>query len=139
MGGPGSGGARPGAGAPKGNKNNPNGHPASLVPGAGQKKALTKSGRYSEEIREKIRPIVATAIDLIEAALEGRSGNPDPTLTEIINALRILGPYVMTELRPVVDKVVCEIFAEEMARDERVPAEAITDITERVVARLTEQ
>lgn len=133
------GGKRPGSGAPRGNNNNPKGNPANLIPAAGQKKTAGVSGRWSEEMREKVRPIVSKAIDLIQEALEGNNGNPDPTLTEICNALRILGPYVMTELRPVVDKVVCEIFAEEMAKDERIPSEAITDITDRVIARLTEQ
>lgn len=128
--------------APKGNNYNPKGHPANLVPGAGQKKTLNKSGRYSEDMREKMRPLLMASVAILGRILSGEpatKGNPDPTAGEIISAFKVVAPYVMTELKPVIDKRLCEILAEELANDDRIPSEVIPDITDRMLARLNDE
>lgn len=130
---------RPGA---LGSNRNPKGSPQNMIPGAGQKKAAAKSGRFSEEMRAKMRPILEKSLVLLERILEGKSptkGNPDPTANEIINAFKVVAPYVMTELKPVMDKRLCEIVAEELASDPRIPKEAITDVIDRMLYRLNDE
>lgn len=117
-----------------GNARNPKGNPASLVPGAGQKLAAAKAGRFSEETRARLRPLLVAAIKAIEDMLDG---NATLTPTEAVNAFKAIAPYVMTELRPVIDKTLCLILAEELSNTPGIDPEIITDITDRMLARLS--
>lgn len=113
---------------------------SNLVPGAGRKAALLKSGVFSEEMRERLRPIVYQGANLLQKILNGEPmtpGNPDPTPSEVVGAWKTLAPYVMTELKPVVSEEICRVLAEELANDDRIPFEAIGDVVSNVVARLS--
>jgi hypothetical protein len=94
---------------------------------------------FSEEMRQRLRPIVLEGADLLEKILKGEpmtAGNPDPTPGEVISAWKTLAPYVMSELKPVMDEAICRIVAEVLAEDERIPFEAIGDATSKLIARL---
>jgi hypothetical protein len=124
------------AGAPKGNNNNPKGNPATLIPGGAQKVAMANNGRFSEQTRERLRGILGASVKAIEDMLDG---NATLTPTELINVFRVVSPYVLTELKPVIDKTLCLILAEVLAEDARIPSDAIPEITDRILARLNEE
>lgn len=109
------------------------------------KKARTaiqnRSGGFSEEMRAKLRPIVLNSAVLLEKILSGEpvtAGNPDPTPNEIITAFKAVAPYVMTELKPVMDETLCRIVADVLAEDERIPFDVIGDVVANLIERLNE-
>lgn len=123
----------------KGNNANPKGNPQNLIPGASGRKNWGRQGIFSEEMRERLRPIVADGAELLHKILKGESpteGNPDPTASEIVNAWKAVAPYVMSELKPVMDEALCRIVAEVLAEDDRIPFEAIGDVTSKLIERL---
>lgn len=102
---------------------------------------VRKKGIWSEEMREKLRPIVYKSADLLENILSGKpvtEGNPDPTANEVVNAFKAVAPYVMTELKPVMDDALCRVVADVLAEDERIPFECIGDVVDKLIARLSD-
>lgn len=100
-----------------------------------------RGGIFSEEMRDRLRPIVLNSAVLLEKILTGNpvtDGNPDPTPNEIINAFKAVAPYVMTELKPVMDETLCRIVADVLAEDERIPFDVIGDVVANLIERLNE-
>lgn len=115
---------------------------ANLRPGSAQDHRGYKNGLFSEEMRERLRPIVLNSATLLENILTGQpvtQGNPDPTAGEVINAFKAVAPYVMTELKPVMDETLCRIVADVLAEDERIPFEVIGDVVAKLIAKLNNE
>lgn len=100
-----------------------------------------KKGIWSEEMRERLRPIVYGSAVLLENILSGKpvtEGNPDPTANEVVNAFKAVAPYVMSELKPVMDDALCRVVADVLAEDERIPFECIGDVVDKLITRLND-
>lgn len=101
-----------------------------------------RGGIFSEEMRDRLRPIVLNSAVLLEKILTGNPVTDDsdkpPTPADIINAFKAVAPYVMTELKPVMDETLCRIVADVLAEDERIPFDVIGDVVANLIERLNE-
>lgn len=99
------------------------------------------SGRETAEIRDILRAATKQSAPLIAKIATGKSPYEEmeytPTADEILKAFDRCAKFSLPELEPVLEEKFIYVLAEVLAEDQRIPFECISDITARMVEKLS--
>lgn len=111
-------------------------NPQNLLPG-GMPGNKGGTGRPPSQLRAAMRDILAKhGIEKLEKIVSGTEDGVSPS--ESLKGIEVCGKFGLGEAKQVVPEEVCNAIAEVLAEDERIPAEAIPDIVDKLIARLKE-